>query len=146
MIDHAQLKHPRWFDGSYVYAIRCGDYVKVGVAKNPMRRLSDLQTAVPYRLELIGLMVGGFEVEKRLHRLMAESHHRGEWFELNSSTRYVIDANMATSTPAVEQMYVRIEKAHVRPGLHRKRSQEPRGHILSRKNSRKRVLIPQKAL
>jgi hypothetical protein len=56
--------------------------IKIGVAHEASKRVSNLQTGSPIRLIWIGHMFGADrEVEKRLHRKFAHLHLRGEWFQ-----------------------------------------------------------------
>lgn len=65
-----------------VYCIRseCGA-VKIGVAKNVQRRLENLQIGSPSKLELVGVLPGGEDVERDLHARFSGQRRRGEWFE-----------------------------------------------------------------
>ncbi len=71
-----------------VYAIACGDeWVKIGTANNPEHRRQDLQSGVPMKLELLAAREGGHREEKALHRHLAASRVRGEWFRLVGEER-----------------------------------------------------------
>jgi len=73
-------------DTGYVYVLRCGDYVKVGIASNVTARVSSLQTGNPHPVEL--LMHWPSETPERderiLHRSLENYHHRGEWFHASA--------------------------------------------------------------
>lgn len=60
------------------YFIRCGEYLKVGSSKDPVRRLKDMATNNPYTLEL--LWVDLDKGEKYWHDLLKPCHHKGEWY------------------------------------------------------------------
>lgn len=66
-----------------VYFIQRGSEgpVKIGFSKNPKGRLSSLQTGIPERLHLLGVLPGGKEEEQRLHRYFAAYCIQGEWFK-----------------------------------------------------------------
>jgi hypothetical protein len=76
-----------------VYFLWNGKHVKIGVSQDPESRLRELQTAVSRKLELLGWVRGGFELEKELHQRFAReriiirfddgSTMEGEWFELD---------------------------------------------------------------
>ena len=71
----------------YVYMIKADQFVKVGVAKNPEKRLEQMQTGSPYELEIIALLPFitrsmAFEYENHLHRRLRRFHFRGEWFSI----------------------------------------------------------------
>lgn len=67
---------------SYVYAIDNSEgAVKVGWARNPPRRVSELRVAhADPRLCLVGYAAGTREHEAELHTLLAPWRIRGEWF------------------------------------------------------------------
>lgn len=64
-----------------VYFIRSPQAIKIGISKNPARRLSVLQTSHPDRLDLVATCEGGRELERDYHlRFAAHRHGKGEWF------------------------------------------------------------------
>jgi hypothetical protein len=64
------------------YFIRCEDYVKIGIAVDVMKRMRDLQSANPKRLELLAVVEGCHKFERSLHRRFADLRHSDEWFRL----------------------------------------------------------------
>jgi hypothetical protein len=54
--------------------------VKIGIAKDPKRRLQVLQTGQPMDLYLMWSVPGDYE--HALHQRFAKYRHRGEWFDL----------------------------------------------------------------
>lgn len=77
--------------GWYVYAM-CerldAGFLKIGVAHNPMSRLSSAQTSNPRQLVFGALWSLGASdtyaaTEKALHRALRPFHVRGEWFEVS---------------------------------------------------------------
>jgi T5orf172 domain len=73
----------------YVYVIKQMEenLYKIGYTKNSdiTKRLSQLQTANPYRLEIVGsFQCTGQATEKALHVLFSEQCKRGEWYSLSS--------------------------------------------------------------
>ena len=66
-----------------VYLISDGTYTKIGVARNPKRRLVDLQTGSVVPLRLLGSIQGSFALEKQLHERYQKRRVRGEWFQLS---------------------------------------------------------------
>jgi hypothetical protein len=76
----------------YVYlmfATERGDY-KLGISKNPAKRVKQLQTGSGEQIELLDLFLTPypFEVETSLHGLYAPDHNMGEWFNIG-----VVEAN-----------------------------------------------------
>ena len=76
-------------DGTWLYFIRCGRFVKIGFSKNPEERLRDMRTYTPFEVILVGSVPGCRDAERALHAMLHRQHHRLEWFR---------------STPAVEAM------------------------------------------
>ena len=77
-------------DGQNVYIIEHEHgYVKIGVSKNPVGRMSELQTGCPYKLTLLGEIYADepFKVEKNLHERFKIKQTRGEWYDLNTRER-----------------------------------------------------------
>lgn len=71
---------------TFVYFIRCGEFVKIGYAADVAARLATLQTGTPHELEIMHVTPGGVAEEGRLHALFAEERVRpgGEWFRLSA--------------------------------------------------------------
>ena len=75
---------------STVYFLECRDlagnvHVKVGKAQSPAERVSTLQTGLPLpitRLRYVGMRSArqALQIEKELHRYLAEWASTGEWF------------------------------------------------------------------
>lgn len=64
-----------------LYMIRSGaGPIKIGVSSNPVQRLRGLQTAHPWRLELLCIVPGGCALEAVYHAQFAEHRLEGEWF------------------------------------------------------------------
>lgn len=73
--------------GSNVYFISDGDYIKIGKANNPEKRLVQLQTGNPKTLKLLNVIEcktekEAFELEAFLHTILQSTHQTGEWFHL----------------------------------------------------------------
>lgn len=69
-----------------VYFIQRGDGpIKIGYSKNPKGRLSALQTGIPERLTLLGVVPGGKAREQELHREFGRTRIQGEWFHPSPS-------------------------------------------------------------
>ncbi|MFI9787907.1 GIY-YIG nuclease family protein [Kitasatospora sp. NPDC051984] len=56
--------------------------IKIGVAKNPMQRLRELQTGSPGKLDVLWLVEGTLALEKALHGRLSAYRARGEWFDI----------------------------------------------------------------
>jgi hypothetical protein len=64
----------------WVYFIRYGDQVKIGVSELPLRRFLLIQSSCPVRLEFLGAMPGSRADEMALHARFAPQRRRFEWF------------------------------------------------------------------
>lgn len=72
----------------YVYLVRSGSKkgaIKIGVASNVAKRLSELQVGNPATLCLIASIPcssrkHAYDIEKGLHKRLRRWHIRGEWF------------------------------------------------------------------
>ena len=68
----------------FISAVRRPDYpVKIGYStKHSLsRRLSQLQTAMPYVMDVLYVGVGTIQDEQSYHMRFDRQHLRGEWFE-----------------------------------------------------------------
>lgn len=65
---------------SVVYFISDGEAVKIGISKNPTKRLAQLQTGHPRRLSILATLPGGADEEMQLHGRFREHRLHGEWF------------------------------------------------------------------
>ncbi|MFI5867712.1 GIY-YIG nuclease family protein [Streptomyces sp. NPDC051546] len=65
----------------YVIGSAGSTRVKIGTSVNPEKRLKELQTGNPDRLEVLWCTPGGRELEALLHRAFADRRVEGEWFD-----------------------------------------------------------------
>lgn len=75
----------------YVYFIGCGEFIKIGWATNPHRRMADLQVANPLELMLLCAVVGTIRDERSCHALFEGDRHRREWFRASPALLDYID-------------------------------------------------------
>lgn len=95
----------RLMDTQLVYFIRATESgrIKIGIAKDPTRRLMTLQIGCPEPLILLGAVEGGRRMEMRLH---ADLHHdriRGEWFRDTDHVIRVIGDALGWGVPSPQQ-------------------------------------------
>ncbi|MGZ7068048.1 MAG: GIY-YIG nuclease family protein [Methanobacterium sp.] len=78
----------------YVYFIgsKENNVVKIGYSLNPKKRLQQLQTSIPYKLKLYGVIPGIIDKEIELQKLFAKYNINNEWFEFNDEIMVVINA------------------------------------------------------
>lgn len=105
---------------AYVYLIQAeSGPVKIGIANDPSRRLSDLQTA---NYELLTLMYRiecnspeqALMVERALHERYSDQCIRGEWFDIDPQSA-VKDIEFATAlSQAFRNVFIeRVNEVHV---------------------------------
>jgi len=97
----------------YVYVMRCGeDHYKVGIAAHVIKRLKNLQTSNPTRIDVVAtrLVQDAEGFERRLHEYLMQHRTDGgtEWFKLEP--QQVIDLLvMISQEPEVLAVYDIIE-------------------------------------
>lgn len=94
--------------GGFIYAIGATDtdYVKIGSAKDVTARLRSLQVGHLARLSILATAAvpdAVLLIEKQVHKLLASSRHRGEWFAgpiyATTLERLVAEAQILVGTP-----------------------------------------------
>lgn len=80
----------------YVYFIKCGEYIKIGIAQDVKNRIAILQTANFKKLEFCGSAYfntfnEALHCEQALHKYYWNTQIRGEWFHLQSFEYYYDD-------------------------------------------------------
>lgn len=69
--------------GSFLYAVVTVDdpkFVKFGIAKNPKKRFSSIQTCCPYALRLEATLPHYANLERDVHGNLKNFNVRGEWY------------------------------------------------------------------
>ncbi len=91
--------------------------VKIGCSTAPERRVSELNTWVPFRLELVACAPGEMDMEKRVHYLFAATRLRGEWFNASLALAAFIEHVAAHGAlPDVPRLPEKsVEPAELRP-------------------------------
>ncbi len=72
---------------SFVYFITDGMFIKIGVAKDVIKRLSTIQTSSPRKLKLVCVIPcdteeNAYSLERKLHSCYARFRTNGEWFSI----------------------------------------------------------------
>lgn len=60
-------------------------FLKIGCTNDIHKRLSQLQTSVPVKLNVIALIDGGYAEESDLHNMFKHLSESGEWFKYDYS-------------------------------------------------------------
>lgn len=100
-----------------IYFIRAKRHLKIGYSKDPYKRLKELQTGNPIKLEMLLVMEGGFETEKALHDYYSKYRTEGEWFELRKGSE-LKNSILALSHPACKWKSPKNIKQFIENGLH----------------------------
>lgn len=68
----------------FVYLMKCNEFYKIGISKNPDKRLEHITPLMPYKTELIHTIAteNMKELEAFLHEQLAHCRVNGEWFKL----------------------------------------------------------------
>ena len=78
-----------------IYFIKGGDFVKIGKSYSPEKRIKELQTGNPYKLELLKTIKecseGGEFEESDLHAKFKKYRVEGEWFEYSDEIKKFIE-------------------------------------------------------
>lgn len=94
-------------DETKIYVIEHPEgYVKIGKSVHPSDRLSQIQAACPYELELRTVLYprGRGDVEQLLHRLFEPKNVRREWFDLSPEELDWLDAMGRLDDSTVEHL------------------------------------------
>lgn len=72
--------------GEHLYFIKVNNYIKVGRADNPIKRLGDIKSCCPYECELLLVLKNQGYREKYFHNKLKNYLHTGEWFNIDWKT------------------------------------------------------------
>lgn len=78
----------------YIYFIRpigADGRIKIGCSYKPVSRLLALSFWSPFKLEIVGVGRGSFDVERLLHDHFADDRLHSEWFRSSPELLAVID-------------------------------------------------------
>lgn len=98
---------------SFVYFIQAGRSgpIKIGVAYDPQARLCELHVGNHEELRLVGVNFGTPVEEKKLHRMFAAHHIRGEWFHPSAElVAFYLGGNKRLAEYMVNGGYDEIER------------------------------------
>lgn len=121
-------------DLTFIYVIRAGktDLYKVGYAKDPAKRLRELQTGNGHKLALLAMWPGDQQAERRIHGALAQYRREGEWFQLSPSQAQSIPAKdyYFERQAAVEHWQAESSRLRSLAESHARRAQDQAAHIL----------------
>jgi len=64
----------------FVYFLQSGERIKIGLARDPIRRLRTLQTGNATELKLLAVVAGDGSLERAIHAKFESARVSGEWF------------------------------------------------------------------
>ena len=77
-----------------IYFIRAeNNTLKIGTTYSVIKRLKAIQMCCPYKLEVIGVIYGGYVLEKQIHKDLEAFKTHGEWFELTDEVKEYLKKN-----------------------------------------------------
>lgn len=86
---HVVWWRARLTEPSFVYVVQAqpGTPVKIGVARDVDARLAGLQTGNPYKLRVLFVLPGGYELEWQFHQKLKKYRMEGEWFDARAAEK-----------------------------------------------------------
>lgn len=66
-----------------VYFITDGEYMKIGKADDITYRISMLQTSTYRDLDVVLVLEGGLDLERKFHSYFGNEHIKREWFDIS---------------------------------------------------------------
>jgi hypothetical protein len=86
-VSNAKKVNKKRFPNSCIYIIRIKNtnYYKIGVSQNYKRRLRDIESSMPFTIELITIkkVKDAYNIETTLHDTFKQKYIKSEWFNLN---------------------------------------------------------------
>lgn len=88
---------------SFVYFISYEDGpIKIGRAVNVIERMRSLQTGLPHKLEVLGVLEGGHDLERKFHQEFAAIRLQGEWFKRDPELLHLIETRAKSIEEALD--------------------------------------------
>jgi hypothetical protein len=75
-------------DEGYIYLIKCEEFYKIGITKNPKQRIAKYKTENPFVFKIIFFLIcKNYQIKEQIiKRIFYEHRHRGsEWFILHEN-------------------------------------------------------------
>jgi hypothetical protein len=107
----------------FVYVMKCGPYVKVGVAADPHARLKNILSNSPLPITLIHAVrvptASAGDIEYEAHCSLHRHHHRNEWFKISASRAVdAVGTGVNVAAGIVKPFAKRAPKIPQTPSLH----------------------------
>lgn len=95
----------------YIYLIQSleNSHYKIGISKNPQRRIKELQTGNSSELRLVEVYQSEYaeKIESALHRRYSHIHKEGEWFDMSITN----EVSFVAECQKIEENIVLLKKS-----------------------------------
>lgn len=82
---------------SFVYFIRSGEFVKIGLSRRPDRRRDEMDAYCPIQPQIVAALEGSRFLEHRIHFLLRHLHVRREWFRWGPEIARLIEGGVPST-------------------------------------------------
>lgn len=86
-IQNARETNKKRFPDSYLYLLHIEELnlVKIGVSKNPHRRIKDIRSSLPFDTTILKIYKceDAYKLEEKIHNMLKSFYVKHEWFILN---------------------------------------------------------------
>ena len=76
-----------------IYFLKANNRIKIGYTSDPSERMSSIQTSSPYDLEVLLIVDGNQDEERKLHARFSNLRRSGEWFHFGEPIMKYIENN-----------------------------------------------------
>lgn len=98
-----------------IYALQCGDKIKIGFSRWPPERLWNLQRENALPMTVLSITMGEQEDERRLHDYFSPYRQHAEWFSDTPEVRMVI-ASWTTNRTWLRDAQQAVARAYRKSG------------------------------
>jgi hypothetical protein len=92
-----------------LYFLRCGDYLKIGITHDLVRRVRQFKEGNPYPIVLEAYRsipaAMARQIEMSVHAELAHVHHEGEWFSISKGDAVKIAHRVIQRATKAEREY-----------------------------------------
>lgn len=134
----------------YIYALKNGQFVKLGCSKHPKQRRYQLANEMQKLpdpdspVNLIAAWAGDIEAEKAVHETWAHLQYRGEWFTLSQELQVFLDKHPLPielqPKPTKETLLTKVEVRKAPPPPP-KAKLRPNGEVYSSDSSERAIQL-----
>lgn len=96
----------------WVYVVRAGRFVKIGISGNVNKRIMGIQTGSPLKVRLIRQWVTPYasKIEWLAHKALAKYRLSGEWFDVPTQAAVLTVSSLVQANPRNPRAKVNLEK------------------------------------